>query len=237
VAGHSKWSNIKHRKAQVDQKRGKIFTKVIREIVVAAAGGANPEDNPKLRAAIDKALAVNMKRDTIDRAIDRGSGNSEQDNYEAIAYEGYAPYSVAVLVDCLTDNKNRTVAEVRHLFSKFGGNLGVSGSVSYLFKTIGQIYIDEPDCNEEVLMEQAIEAGAEDIIAHMDAFEVVTTPELYLAVKQHLANQNFTINYASINKVADTTIELSDDQRESILNFIDKLEDLDDVQEVYTNLA
>ena len=168
MAGHSKWANIKHRKAAQDAKRGKIFTKIIRELVVAAkAGGPNPEDNPRLRAAVDKALGANMKRDTIDKAIARGAGAGEGENYDEITYEGYAPGGIAVLVECMTDNRNRTVGEVRHAFDKRGGNLGTDGSVAYLFNRIGQISYG-PDIDEDALMDAALESGAEDIKSHDD---------------------------------------------------------------------
>jgi len=176
MAGHSKWANIKHRKAAQDAKRGKVFTKLIRELVVAArAGGPQPEDNPRLRAAVDKALGANMKRDTIDKAIARGAGNAEGDNYDEVTYEGYGVGGVAVLVECMTDNRNRTVADVRHAFSKRGGNLGTDGSVAYLFNRLGQI-LYPPGVNEERVMEVALEAGADDVIDHNDGSVEVLTP-------------------------------------------------------------
>ena len=236
MAGHSKWSNIKHKKAVVDQKRGKIFTKVIRELVVAAKGGGEPADNPKLRAVIDKALAVNMKRDTIDKAIARGSGNTDTENYEQAWYEGYAPYSVAIIVECLTDNRNRTVGEVRHLFSKHGGNLGVSGSVSYMFETLGQIIFSQ-NCNQDALLEVALESGASDVETYNDSIAVETAVADFLTVKTALEKKGFTPEYASINKIATNTVTLDKEQQQKVLNLIDKLEDLDDVQEVYSNLA
>ena len=173
MAGHSKWANIKHRKAAQDAKRGKVFTKIIRELTVAAKQGAVPEDNPRLRAAIDKALAANMKRDTIDKAIARGAGAGEGDNYEELSYEGYGPGGVAILIEALTDNRNRTVSEVRHAFTKRGGNLGTDGSVAYLFSKLGQ-FIFGPETDEEKIMGVALEAGAEDVVEEDNIFQVVT---------------------------------------------------------------
>ena len=188
MAGHSKWANIKHRKAAQDAKRGKVFTKIIREIVVAAkAGGPNPEDNPTLRAVVDKALGSNMKRDTIDKAIARGAGTGDEDNYEAATYEGYGAGGIAVLVECLTDNRNRTVAEVRHAFSKRGGNLGTDGSVAYLFTRTGQISFEQGD--EEQVMDIALEAGAEDVVTNDDgSIDVSTAFEEFLSVKDAMIN-------------------------------------------------
>ena len=236
MAGHSKWANIKHRKAAQDAKRGKIFTKLIRELVVAAkAGGPNPDDNPRLRAAVDKALGANMKRDTIDKAIARGAGAGEGENYDEITYEGYAPGGVAVLVECMTDNRNRTVGEVRHTFSKRGGNLGTDGSVAYLFNRIGQIGY-APGVDEDALMEVALEAGAEDIVAHDDgSMEVTTAFEDYLTVKDALLAAGLEPSYAEVTMVADINVPMDKDGAEKILAIIDSLEDLDDVQNVFTN--
>ena len=175
MAGHSKWANIKHKKAAVDAKRGKVFTKIIRELTVAAKKGANPDDNPALRGVIDKALAANMKKDTIDKAILRGSGQGEGEDYEELTYEGYGPSGVAVLVECLTDNRNRTVAEVRHAFTKRGGNLGTDGSVAYLFEKKGQITF-APGSDEESIMDSALEAGADDVVENDDGSIDVMTP-------------------------------------------------------------
>ena len=236
MAGHSKWANIKHRKAAQDAKRGKVFTKVIRELVVAAkAGGPNPEDNPRLRAAVDKALGSNMKRDTVDKAIARGAGAGEGDNYDEITYEGYATGGVAVLVECMTDNRNRTVGDVRHGFSKRGGNLGTDGSVAYLFRRIGQLSYD-PGVDQDSLMDAALEAGAEDLNSHEDgSVDIEASWEEFLNVKEALIAGGFVPAHAELTMVADTTVPLDKDGAEKLLRLIDALEDLDDVQHVYTN--
>lgn len=235
MAGHSKWANIKHRKARQDAKRGKAFTKIIRELVVAAQqGGPNPGDNPRLRAVVDKALVANMKRDTIDKAIARGAGTAEGDNYEELTYEGYGVGGVAVLVECMTDNRNRTVSEVRHAFSKRGGNLGTDGSVSYLFTKLGQI-IFAPGVNEDELIEAALEAGADDVISHADgSLEVITSPDAFMDVKEALAAKGEIAN-AEITMVPSTTAELDEAAADQFLKMIDMLEELDDVQNVYHN--
>ena len=236
MAGHSKWANIKHRKAAQDAKRGKVFTKIIRELVVAAKnGGGDVNDNPRLRAVVDKALAVNMKRDTIDKAIARGTGAGDSDNYEEVTYEGYGVGGVAVLVECMTDNRNRTVAEVRHAFSKRGGNLGTDGSVAYLFRKIGQLSYPAGS-DEEKLLEVALEAGAEDVVNHDDgSIEVVTAWEDYLAVKEAMQAEGLVPEYAEVTMQPSTTVVLDADNAEKILGLIDMLEDLDDVQNVYSN--
>ena len=236
MAGHSKWANIKHRKASQDAKRGKVFTKVIRELVVAAkAGGPTPEDNPRLRAAIDKALGANMKRDTVDKAVARGAGSGEGDNYDEITYEGYAPGGVAVLVECMTDNRNRTVGDVRHAFSKRGGNLGTDGSVAYLFKRIGHLSY-EPGVDEDKLMDAALEAGAEDLTLNKDgSVDIKTIWEEFLNVKDALIRAGFESAHAEVTMIADTTVIMDKDGAEKSLGLIDALEDLDDVQNVYTN--
>ena len=236
MAGHSKWANIKHRKAAQDAKRGKVFTKVIRELVVAAkAGGPNTEDNPRLRAAVDKALGSNMKRDTVDKAIARGAGAGEGDNYDEITYEGYATGGVAVLVECMTDNRNRTVGDVRHGFSKRGGNLGTDGSVAYLFRRIGQLSYD-PGVDQDRLMDAALEAGAEDLNSHEDgSVDIEASWEEFLNVKEALIAGGFVPAHAELTMVADTTVPLDKDGAEKLLGLIDALEDLDDVQHVYTN--
>ena len=234
MAGHSKWANIKHKKAAVDAKRGKIFTKIIRELVVAAKSGPNPEDNPRLRGVMDKALAANMKKDTIEKAIARGAGNAEGDNYEECTYEGYAPGGVAVLVECMTDNKNRTVAEVRHTFNKRGGNLGTDGSVAYLFERKGQIYYESVD--EDELMEAALEAEAEDIEFSEDGSALIYTAwEDFDSVKTALTEAGFKPDSAEVTMIAATEITLDKDSAESVLGLVEQLEDLDDVQNVYTN--
>lgn len=235
MAGHSKWSNIKHRKARQDIKRGKIFTKIIRELVVAAKSGPNPEDNPSLRAVIDKALRENMKRDTIDKAIARGAGNQEGDNYEEIRYEGYAPHGVAVMVDCLSDNRNRTVGEVRHAFTKKGGNLGTDGSVAYMFKKQGIISF-EPGLVEDEVMELAIDAGAEDVESHDDgSIDVTTGPEDFHSVLQSLTAAGLTPQHADFVMESDIKVELNLEQAREVMAMIDMLEDLDDVQTVSSN--
>lgn len=236
MAGHSKWANIRHRKAAQDAKRGKVFTKIIREIVVAAkAGGPIVEDNPRLRAVMDKALAANMKRDTIDKAIARGAGTDDSSHYDELTYEGYGPFGVAVLVECMTDNRNRTVSEVRHAFTKYGGNLGTEGSVAYLFTKKGQILL-EPGANEEQVMDTALDAGAEDVVTQEDGtIEVLTEADSYLGVKEALATTEVVIANAEIGMLPTTSCDLQNDQAEKILKLIDMLEDLDDVQNVYHN--
>jgi YebC/PmpR family DNA-binding regulatory protein len=237
MAGHSKWANIKHRKAAQDAKRGKIFTKLIRELVVAAKqGGPSPEDNPRLRAALDKALGANMTRDTIDRAIARGAGTNDADNMEEITYEGYGPGGVALLVEAMTDNRNRTVAEVRHAFSKRGGNLGTDGSVAYLFERKGQISF-APGADEEQVMEVALEAGAEDIETNDDGSIDVTTPwEDFSAVKSALEEAGLTPEGGEVTMIASTTVPVDASGAETIMGLVDALEDLDDVQNVYSNV-
>ncbi|MCZ6830735.1 MAG: YebC/PmpR family DNA-binding transcriptional regulator [Gammaproteobacteria bacterium] len=237
MAGHSKWANIKHRKAAQDAKRGKVFTKLIRELVVSAKhGGPNPEDNPRLRAAADKALGANMTRDTVDRAIARGAGTSEADNMEELTYEGYAHGGIAVLVEVMTDNRNRTVAEVRNAFSKRGGNLGTDGSVAYLFTRRGQISF-APGVDEEALLELALEAGAEDIDIHPDgSMEVLTAWEEFAAVKDALEQGGMTPEEGEVAMIAATTVPVDADGADKIMALVDALEDLDDVQNVYTNV-
>lgn len=236
MAGHSKFANIKHRKAAQDAKRGKIFTKIIRELVVAAkAGGPSIEDNPRLRATVDKALGANMKRDTIDKAIQRGAGSGEGDNYDELTYEGYGPGGVAVLVESMTDNRNRTVAEVRHAFNKAGGNLGTDGSVAYLFSKQGSLVFSN-DTSEDELMEAALDAGAEDVVSQEDgSFEVVTTAESYIAIKDALLASGFKPEHAELTMVPSTSVDLDLSGAEKVLRLIDALEDLDDVQNVYSN--
>ena len=236
MAGHSKWANIKFRKAAQDKKRGKLFTKLIREITTSAKmGGGDPDANPRLRAAIDKALAGNMTRDTIDRAVKRGVGGDDDTIMEEIRYEGYGPAGVAVMVDCLTDNRNRTVAEVRHAFSKSGGNLGTDGSVSYLFTKQG-ILTFSPESDEEKIMDAALEAGADDVITHADgAIDVISTVEDFTAVKAALNTQNLQPEYVEITMNATTMITLDKDTGIKLLRLVDALEELDDVQRVYFN--
>ncbi len=236
MAGHSKWANIKHRKAAQDAKRGKVFTKLIRELVVAAkAGGPNPDDNPRLRAAVDKALGANMKKDTVDKAIARGAGTGEGENYEEVTYEGYGHGGIAVLVECLTDNRNRTVGDVRHAFTKRSGNLGTDGSVAYLFTRTGQISY-APGGDEEQIMEVALELGADDVVTHDDgSIDVMTAWEGFLAVKAGLIAAGLEPEEAEVTMVASLMVDLDKDAAEKIIALVDSLEDLDDVQNVYTN--
>ncbi|PTY37123.1 hypothetical protein BGP77_07585 [Saccharospirillum sp. MSK14-1] len=236
MAGHSKWANIKHRKAAQDAKRGKVFTKIIRELVVAAKnGGPNPEDNPTLRSVMDKALTANMKKDTIEKAIARGAGNADGDDYEAMTYEGYGASGVAIYVRCLSDNRNRTVSEVRHAFTKCGGNLGTDGSVAYLFSNAGQLFIESGD--EDAIMEVALEAGAEDVISNDDgSFEIRTSPEDFLDVKNALVEAGYEVE-GEVTMIPSTETELDVETAEKVQRLIDMLEDLDDVQNVYTNAA
>jgi YebC/PmpR family DNA-binding regulatory protein len=237
MAGHSKWKNIQHRKNAQDAKRGKVFTKYIREITVSARmGGEDPNTNPRLRAVVDKALSSNMTRDTIDRAIKRGAGMGEGDDMFEARYEGYGPGGIAVIVDCLTDNKNRTVAEVRHAFSKCGGNLGTDGSVSYLFTSRGIISFPT-GTNESQIMETAIEAGADDVTSNEDgSIDVFTSPLEFIAVKQSFENHHLKFENAEITLLANLEVSVTDkEQAEQLIRLTDMLEDLDDVQNVYTN--
>ena len=236
MAGHSKWANIKHRKAAQDAKRGKIFTKLIRELTVAARmGGSDQESNPRLRDAVAKALAANMKKDTVENAIKRGSGDMDGENYEEVRYEGYGPSGVAVMVECLTDNRNRTVAEVRHAFSKSGGNLGTDGSVAYLFSKIGLLAYPA-GTDEDAVMEAAMEAGAEDIATNDDgSIEVTTTPEDFSAVKDAMVAAGFEPEVAEVTMQPSTNVDLELDDAEKVMRLVDMLEDLDDVQNVYNN--
>jgi YebC/PmpR family DNA-binding regulatory protein len=234
MAGHSKWANIRHRKAGQDAKRGKIFTKIIRELVVATkSGGPNPEDNPTLRSVIDKALGANMKRDTIEKAIARGAGAGDGENFDAMTYEGYGVAGVAVYVKCLSDNRNRTVGEVRHAFTKTGGNLGTDGSVAFLFENAGQLFVEQAD--EDVLVDMALENGADDVIGHEDgSFEIRTSIDTFLSVKTALVDSGFAPE-GEITMIPSTETSVSGDAAEKVHRLIDMLEDLDDVQAVYTN--
>jgi len=238
VAGHSKWANIQHRKGRQDEKRGKVWTRVIREIMVAARGGGGDLNaNPRLRLAVDKAKAANMPADTIKRNIDKATGNLEGVNYEEIRYEGYGIGGAAIIVDTMTDNKVRTVAEVRHAFSKHGGNLGTEGSVAFQFKHCGQM-IFAPGTSEDKVMEIALEAGADDVITHEDgAIEVLTSASDFEAVKNALTQAGLTPEVAEVTLRPENTIELSGDDAAKMQKILDVLEDLDDVQEVYHNAA
>lgn len=237
MAGHSKWANIKHRKGRQDAKRGKIFTKLIRELTVAAKhGGPIPADNPRLRLAVDKALTANMSRDVIDRAIARGAGNNEADNVMELSYEGYAPSGVAIIVEAMTDNRNRTAAEVRHAFSKCGGNLGTDGSVAYMFERKGQISF-APGVSEEALMEAALEAGADDVEMGEDGSALVSTSFAeFHAVNEALSAAGFKGEEADIAMIPTIAAPVDDlETAQKVLKLIDMLEDLDDVQNVYHN--
>lgn len=239
MAGHSKWSNIKHRKAAQDAKRGQAFTKVARQIVMAVKeGGPDPETNFRLRLAIDRARQINMPNDNIERAINRGVGNTDGDNFEEIIYEGYGPHGVAIMMQVLTDNRNRTAGEVRHALSKAGGNLGESGCVSWMFEQKGLIAIEQNTASpvdEDELMMQALEAGAEDIQLEEDVFKILTAPNDFNQVKQALEAEGYQFLVAEVSMVPKNTISISEEAGEQIEKLIDSLEDLDDVQEVYTN--
>jgi len=236
MAGHSKWANIQHRKKAQDAKRGKLFTRLIREITVAARmGGSDLDSNPRLRMAVDKGLSSNMNKDTVDRAIKRGAGELDGEDYEEVRYEGYGPGGSAILVDCMTDNRNRTVAEVRHAFSKFNGNLGTSGSVAYMFAERGVIQF-APGTDEDAVMEAALESGAEDVITSEDgSIEVLTTPEDYMSVKEAIVAANLEPVEAEVTMRAETRASLSDKEGETMLKLLDMLDELDDVQNVFSN--
>ncbi len=236
MAGHSKWANIQHRKGAQDKKRGKLFTKLIREISVAAKmGGSDFDANPRLRLAVDKAKAQSMPKDNIERAVKRGAGETDGADYLEIRYEGYGPGGTAVMVDCLADNRNRTVAEVRHAFTKFGGNLGADGSVNYLFNQVGQLMF-AAGSNEELVMEAAIDAGAEDVVTDVDgSIEVLTSPGDFEQVRDVMLAAGITAENAQVTMRASTSAELGVKEATSMIKMLDMLEDLDDVQEVYSN--
>jgi YebC/PmpR family DNA-binding regulatory protein len=236
MAGHSKWANIQHRKGAQDKKRGKLFTKLIREITVAAKmGGSDLDANPRLRLAVDKAKSQSMPKDNIDRAIKRGAGETGSEDFMEIRYEGYGPGGTAVMVDCLTDNRNRTVADVRHAFTKFGGNLGADGSVNYLFNKVGQLMYPTGS-SEDAIMEAAIEAGAEDVIVDDDgSIEVLTDPEDFEAVRDAMDETGIEPDSAQVTMRASTNAELGAKEAGSMIKMLEMLEDLDDVQEVYSN--
>ena len=238
MAGHSKWANIQHRKGRQDEKRGKVWTRVIREIMVAArTGGGDMSANPRLRLAVDKAKAANMPADTIKRNIDKATGNLEGVNYEEIRYEGYCIGGAAIIVDTMTDNHVRTVAEVRHAFSKYGGNMGTTGSVAFQFKHVGQL-VFAPGADEDKLMEAALEAGAEDVITDDDgAIEVLTAAPEFEAVRNALEAAGFKPEIAEVTMRAENTIDIAGEDAEKMQKLLDVLEDLDDVQEVYHNAA
>ena len=236
MAGHSKWANIQHRKGRQDAKRGKIFTRLIKEITVASRmGGAESGANPRLRLAMDKAFENNMPKDTVERAIKRGAGELEGVNYEEIRYEGYGIGGAAVMVDCMTDNRVRTVAEVRHAFSKYGGNMGTDGSVAFLFKHCGTLLF-APGTSEEKLMEAALEAGAEDVVSNDDgSFEVVTGPYEFSTVKAALEKTGFKAEFGEVTMKATTEAMLTGDDAVKMQKLLDAIEALDDVQDVYTS--
>ena len=236
MAGHSKWANIQHRKKAQDAKRGKAFTKLIREITVAARmGGGDAAANPRLRAAIDAALSANMPKDTIDRAVKRGAGGQEEQNLEEIRYEGYGPNGVAVMVDCMTDNRNRTVADVRHAFTKCGGNLGTDGSVAFLFSKVGQLSYPT-GADEDQIMEAALESGAEDVVTNDDgSVDVLTKPEDFSSVKQAMVESGLKPEQAEVTMRASTNTVLGVEGAGKMVKLLDLLEDLDDVQKVYSN--
>jgi YebC/PmpR family DNA-binding regulatory protein len=236
MAGHSKWANIKHKKAATDAKRGKIWTRLIKEITVAARmGGGDIATNPRLRLAVEKAADANMPKDNVTRAVQRGSGGLEGVNYEEIRYEGYGIGGAAIIVDCMTDNRVRTVAEVRHAFSKYGGNMGTEGSVSFMFKHVGQ-FLFAPGVDEDKLMEAALEAGADDVIADDEGgFEVLCDPNAYAGVKDALEAAGFKADSAEVIMKPDTETAFTGEDAQKMQKLLDVLENLDDVQEVYTN--
>ena len=236
MAGHSKWANIKHRKALADAKRGKISSRLIREITVAAKlGGSDPSANPRLRLAIDKAMDQNIAKDTIERAAKRGAGAQEGVAYEQVRYEGYGIGGAAVIVDCLTDNRTRTVADVRHAFSKYGGNLGTDGSVAFLFKHCGQL-VFPPGTDENRLMEAALDAGADDVATNDDgSLEVITSPYDFVAVKERLVKAGLTPAFAEVTMKPATEVEMKGEDAARMQKLLDAIESIDDVQDVYTN--
>ncbi|MDM7273833.1 YebC/PmpR family DNA-binding transcriptional regulator [Sulfurihydrogenibium azorense] len=238
MAGHSKWHNIKNKKAKMDAIRGKIFTKVIKEITVAARlGGGDPEANPRLRMAIEKAKEVNMPSENIERAIKRGTGELEGVNYEEVRYEGYGPEGVAIIVEATTDNRNRTTAEVRHIFSKYGGNLGSSGCVSFLFEDKGVINVEKSKYSEEEILEKALEAGAEDVITDDEEYyEIRTSVQDFYKVKENLEKMGVEIARAELTKIPTTTVKITNEETATkLMKLLDALEDNDDVQKVYAN--
>jgi YebC/PmpR family DNA-binding regulatory protein len=236
MSGHSKWSTIKRKKALVDAKRSKVWTKVIKEIQVAAhMGGGDPAGNPRLRLALDKARAANMPKDSIKRAIEKGTGGAGGGDWEDVVYEGYGPAGVAVVVECMTDNRNRTVGEVRFAFEKFGGNMGASGSVAWLFKKRGILHVLKSAAAEDRIMELALEAGAEDVRDEVEVWTVDCDPQNYLTVKEALEAAGIAIENAEVDNIPDTRVALDADKAETMNKLIGWLEDLDDVQNVYAN--
>jgi YebC/PmpR family DNA-binding regulatory protein len=236
MAGHNKWSSIKHKKGAADAKRGKIFTKLIKEITVAARmGGGDPDTNPRLRQAVAAAKNENMPKDNLERAIKKGTGELEGTNYEEVVYEGYGPGGVAVMVECLTDNKNRAIADIRHIFSKAGGNVGTDGCVSWMFDKKGLITVNKSDANEETLMEAVLEAGAEDIMDEGGTFDIVTPPDEFEAVKEAVDNLSVPYDYADVTMLPQTQKRVEGKEAEQMCKFMEALDDNDDVQKFYSN--
>lgn len=236
MAGHSKWANIKHKKAAQDKKRAKIFTRLIREITVAARSGSNPDENPRLRIAWDKALAANMAKDNIERAARRGAGEEGADSYEEARYEGYGPQGAAIIVDCLTDNRNRTVSDIRYAFSRNGGNVGADGSVVFMFDRKG-VLLFAPEVDNDAVLEVALEAGADDLVEYDDgSFEVLTEPEEFTQVKNAIDHAGFEAAEADVTMRPQTTVELGGEAAQTCMKLLDAIEDIDDVQNVYSNV-
>ena len=236
MAGHSKWANIKHKKAAQDAKRGKVFTKIIKELMVAAkTGGSDPEANPRLRQAISTAKAANMPSDTISRNIQKGAGELEGVDYEELSYEGFGPEGVAIMMDVMTDNKNRTVAEIRHLMTKFGGNLGENGSVSWMFEKLGQIIVESESTNEENLFNDALEAGADDFNKEELDFIISTNPALTAEIAENLEKKGYSIVSSKVEMVPKNIIEVRESDSSKLINLMEKLEEHDDVQNIASN--
>ena len=236
MSGHSKWSTIKHKKGATDAKRGKIFTKIIKEITVAARmGGGDPETNPRLRSALITARSENMPKDTFERAIKKGTGDLDGVNYEEILYEGYGPGGVAVLVECLTDNRNRTIAEVRQVFNKAGGNVGTDGCVAWMFDKKGLIIVNKEDSDEETLMELALDAGAEDIKEETESFEIICEPADFEAVKEAVDAAGIKYEMAEITMIPQNMTKVEGKEAEQMINFMEALDDCDDIQKFYSN--
>lgn len=236
MSGHSKWATIKRKKAGIDAARGRVFTRIIKEISIAARqGGGDPAGNPRLRTAIATAKSANMPADNIERAIKKGTGELEGVTYEEITYEGYGPGGVALMVDCVTDNKNRTASELRHLFSKYGGNMGAQGCVAWMFESKGVITVDASKTDEDSLMDVALEAGADDVKTEEGVFEVYTAPSSFEAVKAAIEAKGIPISSAELSKIPQNTVQLDDKAAESMLKLMDMVEDFDDTQKVYAN--
>ena len=236
MAGHSKWANIKHKKAAQDAKRGKVFTKIIKELMVAAkTGGSDPEANPRLRQAISTAKAANMPSDTISRNIQKGAGELEGVDYEELSYEGFGPEGVAIMIDVMTDNKNRTVAEIRHLMAKFGGNLGENGSVSWMFEKLGQIIVESESTNEENLFNDALEAGADDFNREELDFVISTSPSLTAEISENLQKKGYSVVSSKVEMVPKNIVEVPESDSSKLINLMEKLEEHDDVQNIASN--